>query len=67
MAEFLRDMLTPEVGTNISNAIEHMEASHNETAEVMRCMKKLVTTILVSAFQLMLQAMVQPCIMIQHQ
>ena len=65
MAEFLRDMLTPEVRTNISNAIEHMEASHNEAAEVMRCMKKLITTIPVSAFHLMLQAMVQPHIMIQ--
>ena len=65
-AEFLRDMLTPEVRTNILNAIEHMEASHNEAAEVMRCMKKLITTIMVSAFHLMLQAMVQPCIMIQH-
>ena len=65
MAEFPRDMLTPEVRTNISNAIEQMEASHNEAAEVMRCMKKLVTTILVSAFHLMLQAMVQPCIMNQ--
>ena len=66
MAEFTRDMLTPEVRTNISNAIKHMEASHNEAAEVMRCMKKLVTTIPVSAFCLMLQAMVEPCIMIQH-
>ena len=43
-----------------------MEASHNEAAKVMRCMKKLVTTIPVSAFHLMLQAMVQPHIMIQH-
>ena len=59
-------MLTPEVRTNISNAIKHMEASHNEAAEVMRCMKKLITTILVSAFHLMLQAMVQPRTMIQH-
>ena len=66
MAEFLRDMLTPEVRTNILNAIEHVEASHNEAAEVMRCMKKLITTIPVSAFHLMLQAMVQPCIIIQH-
>ena len=66
MAKFLRDMLTPEVRTNISNAIKHMEASHNEAAKAMRCMKKLITTILVSAFCLMLQAMVQPCIMIQH-
>ena len=33
----------------------------------MRCMKKLITTMPVSAFHLMLQAMVQPCIMIQHQ
>ena len=65
MAEFLRDMLTPEVRTNILNAIEHIEASHNEAAEVMRCMKKLITTIPVSAFHLMLQAMVQPHIMIQ--
>ena len=66
MAEFLRDMLTPEVRTNISNTIEHIEASHNETAKVMRCMKKLITTILVGAFHLMLQAMVQPHIIIQH-
>ena len=65
MAEFPRDMLTPEVRTNISNAIKHMEASHNEAAKVMRCMKKLITTIPVSAFCLMLQAMVQPHIMIQ--
>ena len=36
MAKFLRDMLTPEVRTNILNAIKHMEASHNEAAEVMR-------------------------------
>ena len=39
MAEFLRDMLTLEVRTNISNTIKHMEASHNEAAKVMRCMK----------------------------
>ena len=67
MAEFPRDMLTPEVRTNISNAIEHIEASHIEPAEAMRCMKKLIPTIPVSAFCLMLQAMVQPCIMIQCQ
>ena len=66
MAEFLKDMLTPEVRTNISNAIEHMEASHNEAAKAMRCVKKLITTIPVGAFHLMLQAMVQPHIMIQH-
>ena len=66
MAKFLRDMLTPDVRTNILNAIKHMEASHDEAAKVMRCMKKLVTTIPVSAFCLMLQAMVQPHIMIQH-
>ena len=68
MTKFPRDMLTPEVRTNILNAIKHMEASHNEAAEVKRCMKKLVTaTIPVSAFCLMLQAMVQPHIMIQCQ
>ena len=67
MAKFPRDMLTPEVRTNISNAIKHIEASHNEAAEAMRCMKKLITTILVSAFHLMLQAMVQPHIMSQCQ
>ena len=32
MAEFSQDMLTPEVRTNISNIIEHMEASHTEYA-----------------------------------
>ena len=59
-------MLTPEVRTNIANVIEHMEALHSEAAESMKCMKKLVPTILVGAFHLILQAMVQPCIMIQH-
>ena len=66
VAKCPRDMLTPEVRTNILNAIKHMEASHNEAAKVMSCMKKLITTILVSAFCLMLQAMVQLHIMIQH-
>ena len=65
MAEFPREMLTPEVRMNIANVIEHMEASHNEAAEAMKCMKKLVPTILVGAFCLILQAMVQPHIMIQ--
>ena len=67
MAKFSKDMLTPEVRLNILNVIEHMEASHTEAAEAMQCMKKLITTILVGAFCLMLQVMVQPCIMIQHQ
>ena len=44
-----------------------MEASHSETAESMKCMKKLIPTILVGVFCLILQAMVQPHIMIQHQ
>ena len=66
MAEFLREMLTPDVRTNIANVIEHMEASHNEAAKVMKCMKKLLPTITVGAFHLILQAMVQPHIMIQH-
>ena len=35
MAEFPQDMLTPEVRTNILNVIEHMEASHTESAEAM--------------------------------
>ena len=30
MAEFPKDMLTPEVRTNILNIIEHMEASHTD-------------------------------------
>ena len=47
------------------NVIEHMEVSHNEAAEVMKCVKKLVPTIPVGAFHLILQAMVQPRIMIQ--
>ena len=59
MAKFPKDMLTPEVRLNISNAIEHMEASHTESAKAMWCMKKLVMTIPVSAFHLMLQVMVQ--------
>ena len=67
MAEFPWEMLTPEVRTNIANVIEHMEALHNEAAEVMKCMKKLVPTILVGAFHLILQGMVWPHIMIQCQ
>ena len=43
MAELLRDMLTPEVRPNILNTTEHIEASHNEAAEAVRCMKKLIT------------------------
>ena len=67
MAEFPEDMLTPDVRLNISSTIEHMEASHTEATKAMWCMKKLIMTIPVGAFHLMLQAMVQPCIMIQHQ
>ena len=54
MAEFPEDMLTPEVRSNILNAIEHMEASPTEAAEAMQCMKKLIMTIPVGAFNLML-------------
>ena len=54
MAKFPEDMLTPEVRSNILNVIEHMEASHTEAIEAMQCMKKLVTTIPVGAFHLML-------------
>ena len=66
MAEFPKDMLTPEVRMTILNVIEHMEASHTEAAKAMQCMKKLIMTIPVSVFRLMLQVMVQPHIMIQH-
>ena len=65
MAEFPKEMLTPEVRTNIVNVIKHMEASHSEAAKSMKCMKKLIPTIPVGAFHLILQAMVQPHIMIQ--
>ena len=67
IAEFPKEMLTPEVRTNIVNVIKHMESLHSEAAELMKCMKKLIPTILVGAFCLILQAMVQPHIMIQHQ
>ena len=67
MAEFPKEMLTPEVRTNIANIIKHMEASHSGAAELMKCMRKLIPTVPVDAFHLILQAMVQPCIMIQHQ
>ena len=46
MAKFPREVLTPEVRTNIANIIEYMEALHNEAAEGMKCVKKLVPTIL---------------------
>ena len=67
MADFPKEILTPEVRTNIANVIKHMEASQSEAAKSMKCMKKLIPTIPVGAFHLILQAMVQPHIMIQHQ
>ena len=67
MAEFPKDMLTNKVRTAISSILEHMEMSHMEAAEAMRNMKKLVTKIPVGAFCLLIQATVQPCIMIQQQ
>ena len=67
MAEFLKEMLTPEVRTNIMNVVKHMEALHSEAAEFMKCMKKLIPTIPVGALYLILQAMVQCRIMIQCQ
>ena len=35
MAEFPKDMLTPEVRMTILNIIEHMEATHTEAAKTM--------------------------------
>ena len=66
LVEFPKDMLTNEVQMNISSILEHIEMSHMEAAEAMRSMKKLVTQIPISTFRLLLQATVQPCIMIQH-
>ena len=65
MAEFPKDMLTTEVRTAISSILEHMEMSHMEAAEVMRNMKKLITKVPVGTFHLLLEATVQPHIMIQ--
>ena len=67
MAEFPKEMLTPEVRTNIANIIKHIEALHSETAKSMKFMKKLIPTIPVGAYHLILQAMVQPHIIIQCQ
>ena len=66
LTEFPKDMLMTKVRTNISSILKQMEMSHMEAAEVMRSIKKLVTQIPVGAFQLLLQAIVQPHIMIQH-
>ena len=66
MAEFPKHMLITEVRTCISNILEHMEMSHMEAAEAMRSMEKLITQIPIGAFRLLLQATVQPHIMIQH-
>ena len=66
MAEFPKDMLMTEVRTYISSVLEHMEMSHLEATESMRNMKKLIPHIPVGAFRLLLQAIVQPHIMIQH-
>ena len=35
MAKFPKDMLTPDMRWNISNIIEHIEASHTEAAQAM--------------------------------
>ena len=66
MAEFLKDMLTDEVHKHISDSLEHMEQSHSEAFAAMKSMKKLVPTIPNGALRLLLQAMVQPHIMLQH-
>ena len=66
MAEFPKDMLMTKVRTYISSILEHMEMSHLEATESMRHMKKLIPHIPIGAFRLLLQATVQPCIMIQH-
>ena len=66
MAEFPKEMLTPEVRTNFANIIEHMEAACIvKLPKSMKFMKKLIPTIPVGVFFLILQAMVQPHIMIQ--
>ena len=65
MVKFPKDMLMTEVRTYISNILEYMEMSHLEAAESMRNMKKLIPHIPVGAFRLLLQAIVQPCIMKQ--
>ena len=65
MAEFPKDMLTPKVRTCITNVLRYIETSHLEAAEAMKCMKKLVTQIPIGTFRLLLQATIQPHIMIQ--
>ena len=65
---FPLDMLTPEVRTNISSVVKHIRKHHILNLLKALCtMKKLIMTIPVGTFWLLLQAMVQPCIMIQHQ
>ena len=54
MAQFPQDMLTPEVRTNISSVVKHMEASHTESAKALHTMKKLIMTIPVGTFWLLL-------------
>ena len=65
VAKFPKDMLMTEVRTHIISVIEHMETSHLEATESMTSKKKLAPSILVRAFRLLLQATIQPHIMIQ--
>ena len=65
MAEFPKDMLMTEVRACMLNILKHMEMSHMEAAKAMRSMKKLITQIPIGAFRLLLQATVQPHVMIQ--
>ena len=67
MAEFPADMLMPKVQTHITNSIEHLEQPHSEVALAMRDMKKLMFKIPAGAFRLLLQAVVQPHIMLKGQ
>ena len=66
LAEFLVNMLTDEVGQMSPIAWKHMEQSHSEAQLALKDVKKLMPKIPTSAFLLLLQAMIQPMILLKN-
>ena len=58
-------MLTEEICKHLSDTLEHMKQAHPKACLAMKAMKKLVPQIPNGTLWLLLQAVVQPCIMLR--
>ena len=58
-------MLTSEVRTWIMNCLDYMEQSHSSAAATLTEVKELMPVIPISAFRLLLQALLQPIIKVK--